>query len=30
MHVSRLGKAHIVAKLENTAQVSNALCEGRC
>jgi hypothetical protein len=30
MQVSRLGRARIVAKLENTAQVNNALYEGRC
>jgi len=29
MQVSRLGRTHIVAKLEDTGQVNNALCDGR-
>jgi hypothetical protein len=30
IQVSRLGKARIVANMESTALVGNAVCEGRC
>ena len=30
MEVPRLGSTRIISNLGNTAQVDNALCEGRC